>query len=167
MERWMLQAEHQPFQRDCPWERGDQAVHLYSYPISKKTGNLRTRVCLLYDPGQKSSPLFLGTKEPLPPKVTRQKAQRSSQSAPEWPVLSQAWWRTPLIPALGRQRQADFWVQDQPGLQNEFQDSQGYTEKPCLKKQKQKQNKNPEWPVLSPGILELHRWSLSSLSISK
>jgi hypothetical protein len=47
-----------------------------------------------------------------------------------------------LIPALGRQRQVDFWVRDQPGLQSEFQDSQGYTEKPCLKKpknQKQKQ----------------------------
>jgi hypothetical protein len=30
----------------------------------------------------------------------------------------------------------------QPGLQSEFQDSQGYTEKPCLKKQnKTKQNK--------------------------
>jgi hypothetical protein len=43
-----------------------------------------------------------------------------------------------LIPALGRQRQADFWVQGQPGLQSEFQDSQGYTEKPCLGKQKQK-----------------------------
>jgi hypothetical protein len=43
------------------------------------------------------------------------------------------WWRTPLIPALGRQRQADFCVQGQPGLQSEFQDSQGYTEKPCLK----------------------------------
>jgi hypothetical protein len=27
-------------------------------------------------------------------------------------------------------------VQDQPGLQNEFQYSQGYTEKPCLKKKK-------------------------------
>jgi hypothetical protein len=27
---------------------------------------------------------------------------------------------------------------DQPGLQNEFQDSQGYTEKPCLKKTKNK-----------------------------
>ena len=41
---------------------------------------------------------------------------------------------TPLIPALGRQRRADFWVQGQPGLHSEFQDSQGYTEKPCLKK---------------------------------
>jgi hypothetical protein len=47
---------------------------------------------------------------------------------------------TPLIPALGRQRQVDFWVQGQPGLQSEFQDNQGYTEKPCLKnKTKQKQ----------------------------
>jgi hypothetical protein len=42
----------------------------------------------------------------------------------------------PLIPALGRQRQADFWVRGQPGLQSEFQDSQGYTEKPCLEKKK-------------------------------
>jgi hypothetical protein len=40
---------------------------------------------------------------------------------------------TSLIPALGRQRQADFWVRGQPGLQSEFRDSQGYTEKPCLK----------------------------------
>jgi hypothetical protein len=30
------------------------------------------------------------------------------------------------------QRQVDFWVRGQPGLQSEFQDSQGYTEKPCL-----------------------------------
>jgi len=51
---------------------------------------------------------------------------------------SRAWWRTPLIPALGRQRQADFWVRGQPGLQSEFQDSQGYTERPCLKKKKKK-----------------------------
>jgi hypothetical protein len=55
--------------------------------------------------------------------------------------MNKGWWRTPLIPALGRQRQADFWVRGQPGLQSEFQDSQGYTEKPCLKKQKPK-NKN-------------------------
>jgi hypothetical protein len=46
---------------------------------------------------------------------------------------------TPLIRALGRQRQADFCVRGQPGLQSEFQDSQGYTEKPCLKKQTNKQ----------------------------
>jgi hypothetical protein len=27
------------------------------------------------------------------------------------------------------------WVQEKSGLQIEFQDSQGYTEKPCLEKQ--------------------------------
>jgi iron-sulfur cluster repair protein YtfE (RIC family) len=45
----------------------------------------------------------------------------------------------PLIPALGRQRQADFCVGGQPGLQSEFQDSQSYTKKPCLEKNKTKQ----------------------------
>jgi hypothetical protein len=46
-------------------------------------------------------------------------------------------------PKLGRQRQANFWVRGQPGLQSEFQDSQDYTEKPCLdKKQKQKTKQN-------------------------
>jgi hypothetical protein len=58
---------------------------------------------------------------------------------------SWAWWRTPLIPALGRQRQADFRVWGHPGLPSEFQDSQGSTEKPCLKKkQTNKQTKNKE-----------------------
>ena len=45
------------------------------------------------------------------------------------------------IPALGRRRQADFWVWGQRGLQSEFQDSQGCTEKPCLKKTKNKKQK--------------------------
>jgi hypothetical protein len=56
-------------------------------------------------------------------------------------------WRTPLIPALRRQRQrqADFRVWGQPGLQSKFQDSQGYTEKPCLEKQnKTKQNRTEQ-----------------------
>jgi hypothetical protein len=52
----------------------------------------------------------------------------------------QAWWSTNLIPALWRQRQTDFCVRSQPGLESEFQDSQGYTEQPCLKN-KTKQNK--------------------------
>jgi hypothetical protein len=43
------------------------------------------------------------------------------------------------IQALRRQRQADFWVWGQSGLQSEFQGSQGYTEKPCLEKQTNKQ----------------------------
>jgi hypothetical protein len=50
-----------------------------------------------------------------------------------------------------QEAEADFvlWVRGQPGLQSEFQDSQGYTEKPCLektnkqKKTKQKTNKKP------------------------
>jgi hypothetical protein len=33
------------------------------------------------------------------------------------------------------QRQEDLWVWGQPGLQIEFQDSQSYTEKFCVKKQ--------------------------------
>jgi hypothetical protein len=37
----------------------------------------------------------------------------------------------------------DFWVRGQPGLQSECQDSQGYTEKPCLEnKNKNKQTNN-------------------------
>ena len=56
-------------------------------------------------------------------------------------VPCRAWWPTPLIPALRRQRQVDFWVWGQPGLQSEFQDSQGCTEKPCLEKQKQRKEK--------------------------
>jgi hypothetical protein len=47
-----------------------------------------------------------------------------------------------LIPALGRQRQVDFGVRSQPGLQSEFQDSPRYTEKPCLKKLKKKKSFN-------------------------
>jgi hypothetical protein len=64
-----------------------------------------------------------------------------SMTTVKMPILSQAWWHTPLIPAIGRQRQADFWVHGQPGLQSEFQDSQGYTEKPCLEKPKPNQTK--------------------------
>ena len=47
-------------------------------------------------------------------------------------------------PSTQEAEQADLWVQGQPGLQSEFQDSQDYTEKPCLEKPKPKQtNKQP------------------------
>ena len=49
-------------------------------------------------------------------------------------VLAGQWWHMPLMPALGRQGQADFLIRGQPDLQSKFQNSQGYTEKPCLKK---------------------------------
>jgi hypothetical protein len=45
-------------------------------------------------------------------------------------------WRIPLIPAFGKLRQVN--LLGQPGLQREFQDFQGYTEKPCLGKTKTK-----------------------------
>ena len=40
----------------------------------------------------------------------------------------------PLTEAFGKKRQADFIVYGQHDLQSEFQDSQDYTMKPCLKK---------------------------------
>jgi hypothetical protein len=70
-----------------------------------------------------------------------------------------------LIPALGRQRQADFLVRGQPGLQSEFQGSQGYTEKPCLKKPKEKKNlfldsmnklDNDHYLFIKPNLLFQH-----------
>ena len=60
--------------------------------------------------------------------------------------------KNPLIPALRSQRQADFLVQGQPGLQSEFQDSHRYTGKPCLEKQQQQQqniNKNKQTKTFS------------------
>jgi hypothetical protein len=37
--------------------------------------------------------------------------------------------------------EADGFLSSRPGLQSEFQNSQGYTEKPCLKKKKKKKKK--------------------------
>jgi hypothetical protein len=69
-------------------------------------------------------------------------------------IWGQAWWHKPLIPALVRQRQVDFLVQGQPDLQSKFQDSQGYTEKPCLKTLPQ-----------PPKIFEVH-YSCVSIDIT-
>jgi hypothetical protein len=49
---------------------------------------------------------------------------------------------TPLIPALGRQRQADPCDPGKLGLQSKFQKSQGYTEKTCLELPTKNNNNN-------------------------
>lgn len=46
-------------------------------------------------------------------------------------------WHLPLIAVLRRKQQGgSLWVWGQPDPQTKFQDSQGYTEKPCFKKTK-------------------------------
>jgi len=42
-------------------------------------------------------------------------------------------------------RQADLWVRGQSDLESEFQDSQGHTEKLCLKESKRKRIKMIRW----------------------
>jgi hypothetical protein len=49
-----------------------------------------------------------------------------------------AWWCTPLIPALGRQRQVDFWVRGQPGLQRSFRTARAIQSNPVSKIKKKK-----------------------------
>ena len=51
-----------------------------------------------------------------------------------------------------QEAEAGGFLSSRPGLQSEFQDSQGYTEKPCLKKQKQKTNKKKK------QVWETGRW---------
>jgi hypothetical protein len=40
-----------------------------------------------------------------------------------------------------REAEAGRFLSSRPGLQSEFQDSQGYTEKPCLEKPKKRKKK--------------------------
>ena len=56
------------------------------------------------------------------------------------------------------------WVQGQPGLQSEFQDSQGYTEKPCLEKpnNQTKQNQNI-YKQAQVAVRQNHIFLVSSL----
>ena len=57
-------------------------------------------------------------------------------------LTSQMWWCKPLIPALGRQKQVDFYEFKASlvhRVSSRIQDSHGYTEKPCLEKKRKRQ----------------------------
>ena len=68
-------------------------------------------------------------------------------------ILGCACSHTPLIPALGRQRQEDLWVPGQPGLHRWLQDSQG-----CTKRDLVSQN-HPAEPWSSEEGAAVQGWS--------
>ena len=51
---------------------------------------------------------------------------------------------TPLIQVIGKQRYAELWVWGHPSLHNELEGNQGYTEKTCIKKEREKKNRETE-----------------------
>ena len=67
----------------------------------------------------------------VPKRKEKKKSKKEEKNKKDsWAVVAHA-----LVPALGRQRRAA--LLGQPGLQSEFQDSQGYREKPCHKKNRE------------------------------
>jgi hypothetical protein len=58
-------------------------------------------------------------------------------------------------PRLRRQRLADFWIWGQPGIPSEFQDSQGYTEKPCLGEEEKKKKKHARHTIFEIYFIEM------------
>jgi hypothetical protein len=55
----------------------------------------------------------------------------------------------------------DLWVQGQPGLQSQFQDSQGYKEKHCLKKIFFKNHLESSYPPMAFG--GLRKWLMGKV----
>ena len=68
------------------------------------------------------------------------------------------WWRTPLIPALCSQRQADFSVQGQPGLQVSSRPARATQRNPVSKKQ----NKQTCLMFVGCPFVSLWSWAFPS-----
>ena len=79
------------------------------------------------------------------------------EGASSWWVDEQAWWYTPLIPALRRHKQVGLCesrIWGQFGLHNEFQDRLGNVERHFLKNQKHhhQQRTSKYYFLLQPGL---------------
>ena len=71
-----------------------------------------------------------GEKDSVPGEKTQKKKREAGR-----------WWRSPVIPVLWEAEAGGFLSQGQPGLQSEFQDSQGYMDKPCLKQEERRKER--------------------------
>ena len=69
-------------------------------------------------------------------------------------------------PSTWEAEAGDFWVRGRPGLQGEFQNSQGYTEKPCLgrtNKQTKQQHKRTNKQKDTGKSIKVYIWAVSAL----
>jgi hypothetical protein len=84
------------------------------------------------------------------------RGRRITSSRPAWATHCRVWWHTPLIPTLGRQRQVDFWVWGQPGI--EWVPGQpGLHRETLSRKTKKKKSLSPPtlnyWAVFLLGVV--------------
>jgi hypothetical protein len=146
-----------------PWLKGDAVTKLCSKYwgfVFLLTHSIMLHSYYVLSIKNKTSPSGAVCKKKKPKLISARAKEVKGPHADVWKSwLAGQWWHTPLILALGRQTQADFWVRDQPGLQSEFQDSQGYTEKPCLEK-KNKEKKKKEL------IHNLHLHAILNLKVA-
>jgi hypothetical protein len=83
-------------------------------------------------------------------------------------TTSRAWWGTPLIPALGRQRQADFWVEASLVYKVRSRTARAIQRNPVSNPlpRKKKKKKNTDDFSRGPGFNSQHPHGGSQLSVT-